>query len=188
MTLRIAPSPPITLPPYTFIMCDHRSRTLACQITEALIETNDTVYVDYFLAPIHEGLSALLGLGVERDLGVPANVDRLALPALNEATEGDLIVDLEKWYNYHFGEAALGALALKRARENRELADYSIVFRDATPKHVLAFLNSNIAKRDMFFIHLEMMVTIGQGVRELALALATPFHEQMAEIRKVAHG
>jgi hypothetical protein len=185
---RIAPSPPITLPPYTFIMCDHRSHALSCQITEALVESNDTVYVDDFLAPIHEGVSAILGLGIDRDLGVPATVDRLVLPTLTGETEADLIVSLEKWYNEHFGECALGVLALKRARDNRELADYSIVFRDATHKHVLAFLNSNIPKRDMLFIHLEMMITIGDGVKELALALATPFHEQMAEIRRVAHG
>lgn len=183
---RIAPSPPVSLPPYTFIMCDHRSHPLSCAIADALTESNDTVYVDDFLAPIHEGLSAILDLKIDRDLGVPDKTDRLVLPTLLGETEADLIVSLEKWYNYHFGECALGVLALKRARDNRELADYSIVFRDATPKHVLAFLNSNIPRRDMFFIHLEMMISIGGGVKELPIALAAPFHEQMAEIRRVA--
>ena len=187
-SLRIAPSPPITLPPYTFIMCDHQSHALSCQITEALVESNNTVYVEDFLAPIHEGVSAILGLGINRDLGAPDETNRLVLPTLLGETESDLIVSLEKWYNSHFGEAALGALALKRARDNRELADYSIVFRDATPKHVLAFLNSNIARRDMLFIHLGTTQQVGGDVKELGIAAGAPFHEQMAEIRRVAHG
>lgn len=163
----------LALPPYIFIMSDHESRQLACDVAELLSRENNMVLVDDFLAPIYEGLGSMFELDWKRDLGVPINSNRLLLPALKESTEGDMIKDLERWFIERFGPFALGQMALARAAENREVADYSVVFRDATPEHLKAFWEtpSLVQKRQMFVLHLGGGTSLGAPAQDLFVAL-----------------
>lgn len=121
----------------------------------------------------------------KRDLGMPTNTNRLLLPALKESTEGDIIVSLERWFIEQFGPRTLGQLARARALENREVADYAIIFRDATPTHIEAFLEGPIAKREMFFLHLGGGHSIGAPSQDLFVATSTSPEEIVSRIRAV---
>lgn len=140
--------------PFTFLVSDHTTHKLACDVAELLVEANDGVFIDDFLAPVQDGLSAMLGLDMKRDLGDFSSTNRLVLEALKESTERDLIVSLEKWHIEIFGEEALGKLAYKRALDNRSMYEYAYVFRDATAIHVKPFME-NIKGRDMLFVPLK---------------------------------
>lgn len=154
---------PLSLPPYTFLMSDHTTKQLACDVAELLSSGNDIVLVEDFLGPIADGLAAMFEIDWKRDLCVPSNTNRLMLPALRESTEADVLVSLERWFVDQFGPRALGTIARQRALENREIADYSIVWRDATPTHIDGFWERGlrIAKRDMLFVHLVSGHAIG---------------------------
>ena len=145
---------PLSLPPYTFLMSDYTTKQLAVDVAGLLSQDSDIVLVEDFLGPIADGLAAMFEIDWKRDLCVPSNTNRLMLPALRESTEADVLVSLEKWFIENFGPRALGDIARTRALENREIADYSIVYRDATPTHVEGFWHNAIAKRDMLFVHL----------------------------------
>jgi hypothetical protein len=140
--------------PFTFLVSDHATHKLACEVAELLSVANDGVFIDDFLAPVQDGLSAMLGLDMKRDLGDFSSTNRLVLEALKESTERDLIVSLEKWHIETFGEDALGKLAYKRALDNRTMYEYAYVFRDATTIHVKPFLE-NLRSRDMLFVILK---------------------------------
>ncbi len=154
--------PPVSLPPFTFLMSDHTTRQLACDVAEELSKIHDGVYVDDFLLPIHDGLAAMMELDMKRDLGSPRNTNRLVTEAVKESTEQDLIVSLEKWHIETFGEHHLGQLAFKRAMDNRANYEYSYVFRDATVKHLDAF--KSLAPRDMYRMHLLHTYTVDEVV------------------------
>jgi hypothetical protein len=147
------PRPPASLPPFTFLMSDHTTHKLACEVAALLVAESDLVYIDDFLAPIQNGLSALLDVDWKRDLGDFTTTNRLVLEAKVESTERDLIVSLEKWFNETFGDDRLGKLALKRALDHREMYEYSYVFRDATRVHVKPFID-RIKPRDMMIVYL----------------------------------
>lgn len=119
------PLSPPSLPPYIFLMSDHTTAKLANEVAEALSAKYPSVYVDDFLAPIHEAYRALFSLDWKRDMASDV-----------ESTERDHIVSLEKWFIEQFGEHELGKLARERCDERNEMADYITVFRDATPYHL----------------------------------------------------
>lgn len=178
------PRPAPSLYPYTFLMSDHETHKLACEVAELLSNTNDTVFVDDFLAPVQDGLSAMLGLDMKRDLGDFSATNRLVLEALKESTERDLIVSLEKWYIDTFGAERLGELALKRALDNRAMYEYSYVFRDATSIHVKPFMET-IPRRDMLFVHLGGGVSLG-GTPESFVASKSTAEQVVARILEEA--
>lgn len=158
-------APPPSLPPYTFLMSDHTTRQLACDVAEELSQLNHTVYIDDFLTPIHDALAAMLELDMKRDLGSPSNTNRLVLETVEECTEQDLINSLERWHIKRFGEDALARIALKRAQYNRANFDYSYVFRDARPIHVEAF--NSIPARDKYIVPLTVDDTVASIVKRI---------------------
>lgn len=133
----MATSPP-TLPAYIFLMSDHTTRQLAVDVADALSAKYPTVYVDDFLAPIHEGFAAMFELDWKRDMGNPKVNNALFLPA-GDQTENDLIVSLEKWFIDQFSETHLGKMARARSDARNAMADYITVYRDATTKHLEGF-------------------------------------------------
>lgn len=142
------PSALLSLPPYTFIMSNHATRELACSLAEELGKDAIGVFIDDFLAPIHNALAAMFDVDWKTDLATSPVI----VP--NHDT-GDLIKDLEAWFTSQFGEEKLGQLALARSKEARETYEYSFVFRDATPSDVSAFLqDTSIARRDMLIVNL----------------------------------
>jgi len=142
--------PPSSLPPFIFLLSDHTTRTLACDVAERLSEIDSHVYIDDFLAPVYDGFAAMFDMDLKRDFARPRETDKLMLEAISESTESDIIVSLEKWFIETFGEAQLGRMALKRALEVRENFDHTIVFRDATQRHLEAF--AHIALRDKILV------------------------------------
>lgn len=151
-----APTTPIHLPPLTFLMSDHSTAQLAVDVAEALSDTNATLYIDDFLAPIHEGLQSMFDMDWRRDMADPRATNRLMLEALDgESTETDVLISLEKWFNETFGEDQLGKMGLKRMKVNRDLFAYPYLFRDATVKHIQPFLaDTSIPRRDILLVNL----------------------------------
>lgn len=151
-----APTAPIHLPPLTFLMSDHTTSSLAVDVAEALSEANNTLYVDDFLSPVYEGLQSMFSIDWKRDMANPRETQRLMLEsASGDASENDIIVSLEKWFNETFGEAQLGKMGLHRMKTNREMFSYPYLFRDATPKHIEPFIaDMSIARRDMLMVWL----------------------------------
>lgn len=147
---------PIHLPPVTFLMSDHATSTLAVDVAQKLSDTNATLYVDDFLAPIYEGLQSMFSIDWKRDMGDSKDTNRLMLEAADgESSEGDIIVSLEKWFNETFGEAQLGKMGLQRMKVNRDMFDYPYLFRDATPVHMQPFLaDDSIPRRDILMVDL----------------------------------
>lgn len=129
---------PPRLPPYIFLLSDHTTRELACEIAEALSERYPAVYVDDFLAPIHEAFTAMFELDWKRDMGQPSELNKLFIPAGDE-TENDIIVALEAWFTDKFGPHVLGKMAAARSAARNAMADYITIFRDATPAHLVGF-------------------------------------------------
>ena len=131
-------SPP-TIPPYIFLMSDHTTRQLAVDVAEALSAKYPSVYVDDFLAPVHEGFAAMFELDWKRDMGNPkVTTEQFSVQAGGQ-TENDIIVSLEKWFIDEFGDKMLGHFARQRSDARNVMADYITVFRDATPKHLEGF-------------------------------------------------
>lgn len=176
------PTAPLSLPPYTFIMSDHATRELTCSLAEELGKVASGVFIDDFLAPIHNALSAMFDADWKSDLGSHQNTQmRLA-----DKTVHDLTIDLEAWFTSQFGEEKLGQLALARSKESRETYEYSFVFRDATPSDVRTFFSDeSIAKRDMLIVDLTGRPTLHpSGSLFIAALNATP-QEIIDRIRKV---
>lgn len=150
------PTTPVHLPPLTFLMCDHTTAQLAVDVAEVLSSLDGTLYVDDFLAPIHQGLQSMFDIDWQRDLADPKNNQRLMLEsASGDASERDILVSLEKWFNETFGEPQLGLMGLKRMKVNRDLFAYPYLFRDATPRHIAPFIaDASIARRDMLMVWL----------------------------------
>lgn len=151
------PRPPNSLPSYIFLVSDYETQQLAVDVAEALQAANNTVYIDDFLAPIHEGLRAMLELDNRRDLASPSNTNRLVVEADDTQTERDLIMSLEAWFNGKFDEQYLGKLAYKRAAANVANYDYSVLFRDATEEHVKPFLDQ-VAWSRLLFVQLRQTI------------------------------
>lgn len=151
------PRPPNSLPSYIFLVSDYETQQLAVDVAEALQAANNTVYIDDFLAPIHEGLRAMLELDNRRDLASPSNTNRLVVEADGTQTERDLIMSLEAWFNCQFDPQYLGKLGYKRAVDNHANFEYSILFRDATEEHVKMFLDK-VGWHEMLFVQLPQMV------------------------------
>jgi len=128
---------PFFLPDYTFIIPDmtEASRRRAKELADYLADQNDQVYAAEFLLPIRDALLSLLGLDWNTDQVDP-----------------DLMTSLEAWYVSEFDEYALGRAARKAANELRSLYDYALVYIDATPKHIQAFLD--LPHSRMCFVHL----------------------------------
>lgn len=147
---------PINLPPLTLLMSDHTTHSLACDVAEALSAANASLYVDDFLAPVYEGLRSMFDMDWKSDMASPTETRKLMLESIDgEATEGDILVSLEKWFNETFGEAQLGKMGLKRMKTNRDLFAYPYLFRDATPTHISSFLaDSSLARRDILMVNL----------------------------------
>jgi len=98
-------------------LADQHTRQLAVDVADALTMANNTVYIEDFMAPIHEGLRAMLELDMRRDLASPSETNRLVVET-GEHTEADLIVSLERWFNNNFDEYFLGKLGHRRAVDN----------------------------------------------------------------------
>lgn len=177
----------LSLPPYTLIMSDYETRQLACDVTELLSEEVPHVLAMDFLAPVYDAIAAMFELDWKRDLGTPANTNRLLLDALQESTEGDVIKDLERWFIDKFGPYALGNMTRERALANNEVADYCHVFRDSTPEHTTGFLGplAKIARRDCLFVHLGSGRTVGPPSIDLFVATACTSEEIIQRIRSV---
>lgn len=176
----------LSLPPFTFLMSDHSTHQLACDVAELLSVNNEMVLIDDFLAPIADGLSAMFELDWKTDRCVPANVNKLLLPALKESTEGDAMKNLEAWFISQFGPRALGTMARTRSLENREVADYAIVFRDATPTHLEGFWGRPlIALRDMLIVHLS---GIGRPIGPPALDVIVPPNSTPEDVVNLIRG
>lgn len=150
---RELPRPPVTLPPYIFLLPDRDTQQLAVDVADTLQAVNNTVYIDDFLAPIHEGLRSMLDLDNRRDLASPSSTNRLVVESEGGQTEQDLIHSLERWFNEKFDEHYLGKLAYKRAVDNHTNYGYTVLFRDATEAHVKQFLNS-IGWSKLLFVQL----------------------------------
>lgn len=155
---RELPRPPVTLPPYIFLLPDRDTQQLAVDVADTLQAVNNTVYIDDFLAPIHEGLRSMLDLDNRRDLASPSSTNRLVVESEGGQTEQDLIHSLEGWFNDQFDEHYLGKLAYKRAVDNHENYGYTILFRDATEAHVKAFIKNGIGWDRMLFVQLAQAV------------------------------
>lgn len=125
-----APTPPPTLPDFIFLLSDHESRQLACDVAQKLYELDSRAVVWDFLSPIHDALIAMHDMDFGIDLGNHTVAD---------ATR-DEIVSLEKWYVDQYGETTLGQKAYNEAMSTREISDFLIVYRDATWTHLKAFL------------------------------------------------
>lgn len=156
------PRPPNSLPSYIFLVSDYETQQLAVDVAEALQAANNTVYIDDFLAPIHEGLRAMLELDNRRDLASPSNTNRLVVEADDTQTERDLIMSLERWFNRKFDGQYLGKLAYKRAAANVANYDYSVLFRDATEQHVRPFIDKLVWTK-MLFVQLQETVHWTKG-------------------------
>lgn len=165
MSTPIPPTPPPSLPTFIFLVSDHLTRQLACDVAEELSSLSPAVLIDDFLGPIHDGLSAMLELDMKRDLGSPSSTNRLVIECVNESTEQDLINSLERWFINQFGDNRLGQLGYLRALENRAISDYTIVFRDATDAHMRAF--AVIAQRDKCVMRLTVNDTKESIVRRI---------------------
>lgn len=168
---RELPRPPATLPPYIFLLPDYDTQQLAFEVAAALQEANETVYVDDFLSPIHEGLRSMLELDNRRDLANPSDTDRLVVEAYGTQTERDLIVSLERWWINIFDPQYLGKLGYKRAVANHSHYDYTILFRDATEEHVKVFIDT-IPWHKMLFIQLAKSLYWASTVRPEAQWIA----------------
>jgi hypothetical protein len=174
---------PLFLRSFTFIMSEPSTRGLACEVAELLQQENDTVFVEDFLGPIHDALHAMFELDWKRDLGIPRNSDRLLLPALVESTEGDMIKNLEKWFIDQFGPYALGRMGIARAKNNLEIADYSIVFRDATPLHIEG-AKAMLRPAQSMFVHLGGGTTVGEPAIDVLVPAAESAETVVDLIRK----
>lgn len=147
-------SPP-TLPPYIFLLSDHTTRQLAVAVAEALSAKYPSVYVDDFLAPIHEAYLAMFELDWKRDIGNPKVTTEQFSVEDGGHTAQDLIVSLEKWFIEQFGETKLGKMARQRSDARNAMADYITVFRDATSAHLNGFFpGAVIADRDNRIVNL----------------------------------
>ena len=141
-----------SLPPFIFLMSNHETNQLAADVAEALSHRYPEVFVDDFLAPIHEGLSAMFELDWKRDMGNPTMVG---------PTERDQIVSLEKWFIDEFGLHRLGQMALARCNDRNETADYVTVFRDATEPHLEGFdPDDSMSDRQFKIVHLKPEHTV----------------------------
>lgn len=161
---RELPRPPITLPPYVFLLPDRDTLQLAFEVGEALQMANNTVYLDDFLSPIHEGYRAMMELDNYRDLGNPSDTNRLVVESANEQTEQDLIYELERWFRNQFDAQYLGKLGYKRAVDNHANYDYTILFRDASNEHVKPFL-FQVPWHQMLFVQLAETLYWGGTLR-----------------------
>ncbi len=133
------PLAPPSLPPYIFLMSDHTTAQLAHDVAEELSRRHPSVFIDDFLAPIHEAFAAMFELDWKRDAGDPRNVG---------PTERDNIVSLEKWFIEQFGEHRLGNMGRERCIARNMMVDYITVFRDATNAHLIGFrTNTGDCKR-----------------------------------------
>lgn len=130
MTDDKTPIQPPALPDFIFLLSDHESRRLACEVADKLWTLDSRVLVWDFLTPIHDALAAMHNMDFGTDLGNDKVTD---------ATR-DEIVSLEKWYIDQYGETTLGQKAWAEAQEQRAMSDAPIVFRDATWTHLKAFL------------------------------------------------
>lgn len=150
---RDLPRPPVTLPPYIFLLPDRDTQQLAVDVADTLQAVNNTVYIDDFLAPIHEGLRSMLDLDNRRDLASPSSTNRLVVESEGGQTEQDLIHSLERWFNEEFDDHYLGKLGYKRAVDNHTNYGYTILFRDATEQHVKSFVD-NVGWTKLLFVQL----------------------------------
>lgn len=140
------PLAPPSLPPYIFLMSDHTTRQLAVDVAEALSDKYPTVFVEDFLAPIHEAFITMFDLDWKRDMGNYFENNRQFLSSKHGETEQDLIVSLEAWFIDRFGETELGKMARQRSDARNAMADYITVFRDATTQHIDAFPLTNVLR------------------------------------------
>ena|SRR5882757_4226314 len=157
------PRPPSKLPSFIFLLADQHTRQLAVDVADALTMANNTVYIEDFMAPIHEGLRAMLELDMRRDLASPSETNRLVVET-GEHTEADLIVSLERWFNNNFDEYFLGKLGHRRAVDNVTHFDYTVLFRDATEAHLKKFIEK-VPWNRMLFVQLADKLYWGSDIR-----------------------
>ena len=133
------------LPPYIFLMSDHTTKQLAVDVADALAEKYPAVYIDDFLAPIHEAYTAMFELDWKRDMGNPEVVS----PDTN-----DMIVSLERWFIDQFGATKLGEMARQRSDARNHMADYITVYRDATANHIIGFQGTGVQNKIVILLPL----------------------------------
>jgi len=124
------PSPPPKLPPFIFLLSDHTTIELACDVAAKLQSLDEAIVAWDFLEPVHEAVSAFVDVDFGADLGDP-----------RKHTHGDVIKDLATWTDNHFGLHYIGTRAFDEAKGWAEFdTGGTIVFRDATWTHIEPFL------------------------------------------------
>lgn len=120
---------PLNFPAHIFLLSDHTTRALACDVTAALGKLSRDVFPCDFLEPLRDAIQAFtVDPDWVHDMGDPCQV----------STElQDEINSLEAWYIAQHGEEALGQLAFS----NGSIADNICVWRDASWHHIKPFVN-----------------------------------------------
>src|SRR5688500_10825678 len=97
------------LPKFIFLLSDHTTRPLACDVAKILSTNYSDVRIEDFLYPIHEGLQML---HAEEDWAVDYGDPRTISPDVQ-----DQVNSLEAWYISQFGELYFGRRAYVEAME-----------------------------------------------------------------------